>query len=380
MADAKGLPAALTAHADGEVAYDVYVNRTNGFLDPVTITAENLPPGVTVKPSVVSSRLKWGTLVLSVASGAKEFTGPIRVVCTATIADKPVKREARPATITWGVPQQQNVPTITRLDQQLVFAVRPHDKAVFRLAADLKAAKVKTRDKKNKEAEEKLQQPIFVKPGDKLTVPVTVKWQSKDARANPVNVSAEPLEQNRQNAPLTVNNNQPVALAKGKDSGTVPIDVKRNAPPGTYVIVLRGESQITFLRDPEDKNKKSNVVAQAFAEPIEITVLPTSLAKVNVQAPQLKLGKTTELTVRVDRQFDYDGPFEVSLTFPKNAKGVTAKKVTLPAGKDEVKVPITVAKDAKPGGLGNVVVEVVATVHKKFPIAHEAKVNLNVAK
>jgi hypothetical protein len=104
------------------------------------------------------------------------------------------------------------------------------------------------------------------------------------------------------------------------------------------------------------------------------------LAKVNVQAPQLKLGQTAELTVKVDRQFDYDGPFEVSVTFPKNTKGVSAKAVTLPAGKDEVKVPITVAKDAKPGGLGNVVVEVVATVHKKFPIAHEAKVNLNVAK
>jgi hypothetical protein len=82
----------------------------------------------------------------------------------------------------------------------------------------------------------------------------------------------------------------------------------------------------------------------------------------------------------VDRQHDYAGEFKVTVTLPKDAKGVTAKDVTIPAGKDEAKVPVTAAKDTKPGGVQNVVVGVTATVYGKFPVTTETKVNLNVTK
>ncbi|HET6574214.1 MAG TPA: PPC domain-containing protein, partial [Fimbriiglobus sp.] len=168
MARSPDLPAAVTARPDGEVAYDVYIHRTGGFTDPVTVTATSLPPGVTCRPALVGSRAKWGTLVLSCAAGAKEFTGPISVTCSAAIAGKQVVREARPASITWGIPPGQNVPTVTRLDQELVLAVRP-DRAAYRITADLSAAKVKTRGKDGKEKEQKATGPLYLKPGDKLT-------------------------------------------------------------------------------------------------------------------------------------------------------------------------------------------------------------------
>ena len=386
MARGREMPTTLVALAEGEAAFDVFVHRADGFSGPVTVTAENLPAGVTAKPALVGSGMRWGTLVLSAAAGAKEFTGPVSVKCAATIAGKPVVREARPATITWGIPGQQgnNVPMVTRLDQQLVVAVRP-EKASFRLAADLATATVKTKDKDGKDKDEKVTGPIYVKPGDKLTLPVKVTWQEKDARANPVNVFLEATQPNMQQAPLGTqgggNNNPFLTIVKDKNDAQATIDVRSQAAPGTYAVVLRGETQIQYVRDPAMKDKKAPVTATAFAQPIEITVLPTTLAKVTVQPPAaLKPGGTADLVVKVERQNDYAGEFKVTVTLPKDTKGVTAKDVTIPAGVDEVKVPVAVAKDAKPGGVPNVAVSVTATVHGKFPVTTETKVNLTVAK
>jgi hypothetical protein len=383
MARSKDQPAAVTARPDGEVAYDVYVARTGGFTGPVIVTATNLPDGVTAKPSLVGSNMKWGTLVLSAAAGADEFTGPITVKCSAAINGRKVVREARPASITWSIPPQQNIPTVTRLDQQLVLAVRP-DRSAFRIAADLAKATIKTKDQAGKDKEEKVAGRIYLKPGDKLTLPVKVTWNEKEARPNPVTVGIEPATQRNQDNPFQGNNNpnQPVAtLAKDKADGTVTLDVKSNAPPGTYAVVLRGDTQISFVRDPGKKDQKANVTVQAFAPPVEVTVLPTSLAKLSAQPPaNLKPGTSAELTVKVERLLDYTGPFEVTVELPKGAKGVTAKTVTLPAGADEVKVPVEADEDAKPGPLNNVVVRAVAILHGKYPVAHETKVNLAVVK
>jgi hypothetical protein len=273
---------------------------------------------------------------------------------------------------------------VARLDQQLVIAVRP-EKAPFRLAADLAAAKVKTKDKDGKDREEKVAGPIYVKPGDKLTLPLKVTWQEKDARANPVNVFLEATQPNMQQAPLGTaggNGNNPNAtIAKDKNDLALTVDVRSRAEPGTYAVVLRGETQVQLVRDPAMKDKKAPATATAFTPPVEVTVLPTSLAKVTVQPPTgLKTGGTADLVVKVDRQHDYAGEFKVTVTLPKDAKGVTAKDVTIPAGKDEVKVPVAAANDAKPGGVPNVVVAVTATVYGKFPVTTETKVNLTVAK
>ena len=95
-----------------------------------------------------------------------------------TIDGKPVVREARPATITWGVPPEQNVPTVTRLDQQLVLAVRP-DKARVPDRRRPDRGQGQDPDKDGKEKEEKAAGPIYLKPGDKLTVPVKVTWHDE---------------------------------------------------------------------------------------------------------------------------------------------------------------------------------------------------------
>lgn len=380
MAYGKDQPAAPLALADGDIAIDVFAERRDGFDGPITVNAVNLPAGVTAKPGLIGSGAKWGSVILSTAANAAATVAPISIVATATIDGKPVTRTARTASITWAVQGNQNVPTISRLQQQFVMAVRP-TKATFRLSTDLAGAKVKSKDKDGKETEVPAASPLFVKPGDKVTIPVKVAWQDAEARANPLNIVMEATQPNNNAAPVTVNNNQPVPLPKDKNDGSVTLDVKPNAPPGAYSVQLRGDTLIQYLRDPAMKDKKTPVTVLGYASPITVTVLPTALVKLTATAPPaLKPGDTGELVLKLERLNDFAGELKVKVTFPKEATGLSAKEVTVPAGATEVKVPVTAAADAKPGTVQNAIVTAVGKVHEKFDIPHDAKFNVTVNK
>ena len=323
--------------------------------------------------------------MLSATDAAAAFTGQITVKCTATIDGKPVVRTARPATITWAVAPNNNTPTISRLDQGLFFAVKP-DKALFRLNADLANAKVKSKDKDGKETDAKLESPIFLKPGDKITLPVLVVWQGAEARTNPVNITMEPTQANMQNAAIGTTGgggNAPAGMmAKEKNDAAIVLDVRPAALPGTYAVVLKGDTLIQVARDPAKKDAKTPANVQGYTQPIEITVLPLSLGKFTATLPAngvIVAGKSAEMVVKVERTADYTGEFKVSLALPKDFKGVTVKDAVILAGQDEVKLTLEVAADAKVGGVTNVVVTATGTVHGKFPIAGEAKSNFTIA-
>ena len=81
---------------------------------------------------------------------------------------------------------------------------------------------------------------------------------------------------------------------------------------------------------------------RSFADPIEITVIPISLAKVTAgnAAEQHAQGRRrpARSSIKVERQYDFAGEFKVKFELPKDVTGVTAEEVTIPAGKDEVKL------------------------------------------
>lgn len=360
------------ARQDDTEAYDVYVHRIDGFNGAVTVTAEGLPAGVTAKPVTVGPGARWGTLVVNVGASAAAHSGPIKLTAKAEVAGKAVAREVRPASITWGVPPGQNVPVLARLDQSLVLAVRP-EKGFFKLAAETDKATVKVSGK-----DEKLAAPFTVKQGDKITLPVKVTWVHSEKQN--VTVAAEPMAAGNQNNPITVQpGTQPT---KDKPEGVVTVDVKSNAPPGKYTLALRGDAQVPFVRDPAGK-QKANVPASAFADPIEITVIPTSVAKVTAGSlpnNTLKPGKDGELSVKVERQHDYAGEYKVKFAAPKDVTGVTAADVTIPAGQSEAKLVLKAADGAKPGAVTNATITVTAVYAGKHTITHETKVTFTVAK
>jgi hypothetical protein len=310
-----------------------------------------------------------------VAKDAAAFTGPVRVTATSAAPDgKPLVREVRPASVTWGMQTQpgNNIPVVSRLADALVLAVRP-EKAFFTLEPDLANAVVKAGGK-----DEKAAGPLVLRQGEKATVPLKVTWAAAEKQG--VTLTAEPMTQSQQNSPLTATfAAQPT---KDKPEAVVNLDVRTNAVPGTYAVVLRGEAQVPFVREGGPKGKGGNVPVSALTNAIEVTVLPKEVAKVTAGPPpnnQLKPGTTVELAVKVERLFDYAGEFQVTFVPAKDAAatGVTADPVVIPAGKDEVKLSLAVAADAKPGALPGTIV-VTARYAGKHTITHETKVSFTV--
>jgi Bacterial pre-peptidase C-terminal domain len=373
---------ATVAGINGTAALDVFVDRRDGMTAPINVTVTGLPAGVTASPTIIGSGTRFGTVVMNIGDAVKSFTGPITVTCSAKLPSGEVSHTARPASITWTFPNNNNnTPVLSRLDEQCVIAIR-ETKAHFKLKLDVANSKLKTKNAEGKEIETKLEGAIFVKPGDKLTFPISTTWQGEGTRPNTINIRTERIMPNLQTSPLGTigeNDQNPAGtIAKDKNDGSITLDVRNNALPGTYPLVLRGETQVQFVRDQNKKDAKTNANALAFTEPIVVTVLPMTLGKLTVVQPpnnQLKAGASTELTINFERQFEDIGPLEVKFNVPKSAVGVTIKDTTIPENTSTIKVPIVVDKDAK--DVGNIALEITATatLHGKFPIVHTAKPN-----
>ncbi len=358
------LPTGSAARQGGTEAYDVFVHRIDGFTGAVTVAANGLPPGVSAKPVVVGPAAKWGVLALRIAPDAAPFTGGFTLTATADVDGKPATRDVRPAAVTWGTGQKSDVPMSVRLTQSLALAVRA-EKAAFALAADADKATVKGADGK----EAKAGSPLTVKQGEKLTVPLKATWFTP-ADAAAVTLTMERTGPENQSSPFTVA--FPTAPTKEKPEGTLSVDAKPTAAPGRYSFAARGDAPVPFGRDPK---AKATVPAAAYADPVEVLVIPTALAKVTATAGPLKPGAAGDLVVKVERLYDFPGEFTVAL----DAKGVTAADAKVPAGTSEVKLNVKVDPAAKPGTAAAGVVRVTATF-AGHAVTHEVKVSVNVVK
>jgi hypothetical protein len=356
MPSAPNLPEAGIVPAGGEMSYDVFAERIDGFQGAIELTFEGLPTGVTCPPQRLAPNQKRTTVVLSAAANAPNNDALLRLKGTATIDGRTVVREARPATIIWAGPQP-NQPVSSRMDRQLVLAVR--DKPPFRLTAQPQA--------------------VTIKQGDKATIQLQVQRLAADFKAA-VQVNAVPPPQ--PNQPLVPGvsfngNNQPVTIAAEKSDGTATINVANNAPPGTYDYVLLGTAPYQFEKA---KGQKFNTTVRQPALPITLTIIPSTLGSVSASAGALKIGTSGDLVVKVNRQTGYMGAFQVQVIVPEKVKGVTVPEATIPAGQNEIKVPVMVKADATPGDVPEVVVRATGTYDGKTPIVSETKITLKIVK
>jgi hypothetical protein len=354
-------PDAPTLSPGGQQALAVLAFREGGFTGDIELSAEDLPPGVTCTPQVLAGAVRQTTLVLSAAPTAGAWTGAIKVKGTATVNGKKVVREARSGCLVWPSSPNPVVPSISRLDHSLMLAVR--GKAPYKLNAKADKETVKQGDKAAIKVSVDRLWPEFKGP---LQVQV-MQGQFRQGSELPIN--------------LRVNNNQPFNLAPGAKEGSLAVTAGPDVPPGVYNIVLRGQAQVPYNKDPTSKAKQPTFVIQP-SNPVSITVLPKSLAQLALSNPNLtvKVGGKAEVLVRVARQFNYAGEFKVQLVLPAGVQGVSAQEVTIPAGGNEAKLVVEAPADAKPGFRGNLTVRAVALFNGKVPTNHEVKLNVNVVK
>jgi hypothetical protein len=221
--------------------FTALVTRIDSFNGEITLSAEGLPEGVTAPKQRISAGQRQGVFVISADAGAPFWAGGIRVKATATIDDETVEREARAATITWPLPQNQNAPTITRLDGSLALAVI--EEGPFTLTTGLTTATVKV--------------------GGKVTVPLRLTRNWEEFKA-PVQVAILGLPGNPQQRGT-------VTIAAGRTEAELTVDVRQNVPPGVYTVVFRGLAQFQHAMDPAGKQKQ-NVTVVLPSPPLTLTV------------------------------------------------------------------------------------------------------------
>jgi hypothetical protein len=344
-------PGSVIVGKGGNQTYTVYAWRRDGFKGDIALTMTGLPTGVTCPPQVLGSRVNRTPLVISAEATAPIFTGNVRVIGTVIIGGQKVVREARPATVTWPVQPGQNVPTITRLDKELVLAVR--DTPPFVLKAPEK---------------------ITVFHGEKLVIPIKASrlWPGVNPQ---IQIQPQPAEM-----PPGLNLPQ-ATIPPGKTDATLTAVVPANVKPGTYNLVLRGFAPVPFNKDPKAK-QKPNVNVVEPSTPCQLTILPKTVANLSVNNgnPAIKQGGQFDLVVKVNRLQDYDGDFKVSLVLPPGVQGVSAEPVTIPAGQNEAKLVLRVGAGVAPGPRQNLIVRAIATVNGAVPLTHETKINVNVLK
>src|SRR5205085_5286003 len=124
MAPDAGRPDGTTVFQGGNQAFTVLAWRDDGFVGDIVLSAEGLPPGLSCPPQTLGGEVRQGQLVVSASPGAPPWTGTIRIKGTAVIQGQKVVHEARSASIVWPMLPQFGVPTLSRLDRELLLAVR----------------------------------------------------------------------------------------------------------------------------------------------------------------------------------------------------------------------------------------------------------------
>lgn len=341
-------PEANTINQAGGTAFIVYVWRFGGFAGDITLAGENLPPGVGVNPQVIAGNQKQALVVVHADANANRYAGPIQIVGVASVKGQKLVREVRAATMSWPV-AQANIPTITRLDRELVVAVR--DKAAYSLIVGA--------------------QKITLQQGERISIPVKLVPNE----GFKTNVQVVALGGPAGLIPQTL------SLTPGQ-GGNATLDAKGGAPvpPGNYTIFLRGQTQPINPKQPAPKGTPPNVVN--YSMPVSVTIVPKLLGKFTATpaASKVSVGKQVEVTVKLARQYDLPLALNVEAIIPPNVKGVSAKGVTIKAGEDEAKITFTVAPNATIGATPTITLRATAMFNDTVPIVHETKVTLAIAK
>ncbi len=234
-------PSCPVVRQGGSAFCEVCLNRRN-FNGSVTIEAEGLPKGVTSPPVHVSPQSQFGTVVFSAAADAPEWEGVVRLKAWALIDGKRVERPVRCAERRWAI---ANINT-SKVCREICLAVRPAAPYALRMPAE-KAT---------------------VAAGGSFETVVSVRrhWPDFKGKVQLIGLNLPPGF----NVPAT-------NLPAGQTEARVKISVAGNVPPGTYSVVLRGDAQVPYSRDPKATSKPNVRVAD-----------PTTPLTVVVTAPPKK--------------------------------------------------------------------------------------------
>lgn len=227
-------PAATNLWRGGAAYLDVVVNQQEGFNGEIVLAASDLPGGVHATPMVVNNNSR-GVFVLWADENAADFAGPIKLIATAKRGNEILRHEVRAYTRVWSSGLNSTRPT-----RDLIISVR--DGSPFRL--------------------ECLTDRVEVEAGKPIELKLRLVRRWADFKGD-VTIKS-----------LTFPNNFSMSDSafKGKTSEiALAINTQGNLQPGQYTLVVIGQAQVPFNKDPKAKDKPNTLVSLP-SRPVNVIV------------------------------------------------------------------------------------------------------------
>ena len=396
----KVTPSATILPRGGNTAMAVRIMRQHGFDGDVEISAAGLPDDVICHGALAGGKVDQVSLIFSAAENATAWSGPIRVIGKAKIADHQVTRHARASAFIWGTPNAQQQQPVVRNVSNVTLAVIDRQKAPL---------SVQLGDGKQLETSRggKLEIPIKVVRGEEVPDDLKMKMAGvtgvnlKEAVVRG-NEGTYPFEATAQNFPVGTHSVYLTGTTKYKYQGdTQAIEKAEQESKRLEDVVkqiaekekqaqdnLRKAQQIApkekdnraladavkmaeeeskrlnalskraqqrkqeadkKLNDTKNKNKPRDINIPFVSTPVRLKVVASPVTLKLDAPPELKQGDTAEVAATIEKRFDFDDRVDVTVELPGGVTGISVKPLHIEKGKAGGKLELVLAGNATPG-------------------------------
>ena len=245
----------------GNTTITVGITRQHGFDGDIELFVEGLPSGATCRGAIANAKVNQVTLIISAPENATAWSGPIRVVGKAKIADREVTRQSRYSSFIWGTQNAGKQRPVCRLVNELTLAIPDRRKAPL---------SVRLGDGNGKLLE--------TSRGGKLEIPIKV------VRGEDV-----PGDLKMKMVGVTGINLKDVTI-KGND-GKYPLELTdQKFPPGIHTVHLTGTAKHKYKGDAE-KLKRVEEDLKRLDEIVKQVAVKAKQAGENLRKAQEAAGK-----------------------------------------------------------------------------------------
>ena len=379
---------------------NVIAYRRDGFDAPIDLELKGLPPTISYSPKTIPAKAESLTVLLKAAPDAKPWSGDLQITGKAKVGDKTIIRNGHPAAVTYAHYDSRAKATV--VDSRLIRKIS--------LAVNDKESSPVTIEPQGEVFETSLHGTVKIPfkftqsdEGFKQTRKVKINGHTLLAKIKEVNVDTKKDE-----GEMVLNLTQakfPVGeyplylsgLIKGKyklytDEQKKQIDQKvkdtDKASKDAAAAAKKAEADYNAIKSKkevsaeektnkqkasEDAKKKAKMLADKlkamqeeakvvaagvkpkdineffYSPSILLRVTPSPVKFKKIETVKLEQDSKFEWKPAIQRLYEYADAVAVSLTIPKEAKGLSVKNGSIAKGKDEGSLQFTCAKTTPPG-------------------------------
>jgi hypothetical protein len=229
-------PSGINVWPGGATWLDLVAHREDGYGEPINVAAENLPPGVHAAEVRIPNDMR-SAFVLWADADAPPYSGAFKLVASGKRGETPLRHEVRPYTRVWTDPNMGS----SRPTRQLPLAV-VGEKAPYGLRCEPDNVSVEMNGKLS------------------LKVLAARHWPEAQGAIKVIGLGLPGGFQFGERE-----------IAAGQNEGSFELQVG-NMQPGEYTLVLLGQAQVPFKKDPA--GQPVNTLVAIPCRPIAIKVTP----------------------------------------------------------------------------------------------------------